>query len=128
MFKKAQWGIIVILRVIEMAVAMLLTVAIGFLTVNMVPEILSLLSAETSINDLKYILEYSFSLIIGIEFVKMVCKPTAGNVVEVLMFAVTRFVIIEHSAITTSLLGVLSIAVLFATKKYLFCEVNDPAK
>ncbi len=127
MFKKAQRSIIAVLRIIEVMVAILLTVTIGLLAINMVPEILGLLSAKTNISDLKYILEYSFSLIIGVEFVKMVCKPTAGNVVEVLMFAVTRFLIIEHSAIT-SLFGVLSIAVLFATKKYLFCEVNDPAK
>lgn len=127
MFKKAQRSIIAVLRIIEVMVAILLTVTIGLLAINMVPEILGLLSAKTNISDLKYILEYSFSLIIGVEFVKMVCKPTAGNVVEVLMFAVTRFLIIEHSA-TTSLFGVLSIAVLFATKKYLFCEVNDPAK
>ena len=127
MFKKAQRSIIAVLRIIEVMVAILLTVTIGLLAINMVPEILGLLSAKTNISDLKYILEYSFSLIIGVEFVKMVCKPTAGNVVEVLMFAVTRFLIIEHSA-TTSLFGFLSIAVLFATKKYLFCEVNDPAK
>lgn len=125
MFQKAQKGIISVLRVIEVSVAVLLTIAIVSLVFHMIPEIIRLLSTSTSIEDLKYILEYALSVIIGIEFVKMVCKPTAGNVVEVLMFAVTRYVIIDHSAMITSLLGVVSISVLFATKKYLFCEVND---
>ncbi len=41
------------------------------------------------------------------------------------MFAVARFIIIDHSSIMTSLFGVVSIAILFATRKYLFMEVSE---
>ncbi|MGI6402639.1 MAG: phosphate-starvation-inducible PsiE family protein [Oscillospiraceae bacterium] len=125
MFKKAQKIVGSVLHIIEVSIAVLLTIAILFLCIPLIPSIMDLLSPHANISDLQNILEYAFSLIIGIEFVKMVCKPTAGNVVEVLMFAVARYVIIDHSAILNSLLGVISIAILFATRKYLFCEVRD---
>ncbi|HHY52914.1 MAG TPA: hypothetical protein GX499_06675 [Clostridiales bacterium] len=125
MFKDAQRRIIFVLRTIEVTIAIFLTIAIVILCLPMIPAIFDLMSPGSDISDLKYMLEYAFSLIIGIEFVKMVCKPTAGNVVEVLMFAVARFIIIDHSSIMTSLLGGISIAILFATRKYLFMEVNE---
>lgn len=59
-----------------------------------------------------------FELVIGIEFVKMLVKHTPGSAIEVLLYTIARTLIIDHSSMLASLLGVVSIAILFAVRKY----------
>ena len=59
------------------------------------------------------------------EFVKMLCQHSAQTVVEVLMFATARQMVVEHLGPAETLLGVLSIAVLFAIRKYLMTDNDD---
>ena len=70
------------------------------------------------------LLENSFNLIIGVELIRMMYYHTPNTVFEVLLFAIARQIIIDHSSIWGSLIGVCAIAVLFATRKYLFCEFD----
>ena len=56
----------------------------------------------------------------------MVYYHTPATVFEVLIFAIARQIIIDHSSSYSSLIGVCAIAVLFATRKYLFCEFDIP--
>lgn len=70
-------------------------------------------------------LTYMFNIIIGIEILKMFCRHDLDSVVEVLMFAVARQMIIEHTSMLENLMGVLAIAILFATRKYMFVSALD---
>ena len=74
---------------------------------------------------LEYYMEYAMSLAIGVEFVKMLCRHSAQTVVEVLMFATARQMVVEHMAPTQTLIGVIAIAVLFAIRKFLMTEDSD---
>ncbi len=65
-------------------------------------------------------LGHALQLIIGIEFVKMLAKHTPGSVIEVLLFALARKLIIVHSSMLDLLIGVVAIAILFFIKKFLF--------
>ena len=65
-----------------------------------------------------------FNLIIGIEMIRMIYLHTQSTVFEVLLFAIARQIIIDHSSVYSSLIGVCAIAVLFATRKFLFCEFD----
>ena len=65
-----------------------------------------------------------FNLIIGVELIRMMYYHTPNTVFEVLLFAIARQIITDHSSIWGSLVGVSAIAVLFATRKYLFCEFD----
>lgn len=47
-----------------------------------------------------------------------------ATVVEVLMFAIAREMVTHHDSALNTALGVLSICVLFATRKFFFCK-ND---
>ena len=49
---------------------------------------------------------------------------TPDTVFEVLLFAIARQIIIDHSSALSSLIGVCAIAVLFATRKFLFCDFD----
>lgn len=70
------------------------------------------------------LLENCFNLIIGVELIRMMYYHTPDTVFEVLLFAIARQIITDHSSIWGSLVGVCAIAVLFATRKYLFCEFD----
>lgn len=59
-----------------------------------------------------------FNILIGIEFLKMLCQPSEDTVLEVLMFLVARHMIIEHTTAYENLVMIISIAILFAIKKY----------
>lgn len=50
------------------------------------------------------------TLAIGIEFVKMLCTHTPGTIIEVLLFATSRQMIVEHLNGTETLLGIAAIA------------------
>lgn len=94
--------------------------------------LISLVTATDALKDLylhvgtntafREFLETLFDLVIGIEFVKMLCKHNLGSVIEVLLFAIARQMIVEHMNIYESLVGVFAIASLFAIRKFLYIE------
>lgn len=65
-------------------------------------------------------LRYLYDMLIAVELIKLLCRHDLSSMVEVLMFAVARQVIIDHLKVWENLIAVLSIAALFAIRKYLF--------
>ena len=59
------------------------------------------------------------NLVIGVEFVRMLYKHSPISIIYVLLFAIARHIILYNEGITHLLIGVVSIAGLFAIKKYL---------
>lgn len=74
--------------------------------------------------DVMYYLESAMTLAIGIEFVKMLCTHTSETVIEILLFAISRQMIVEYLSATETILGVGAIAGLFAVRKCLFCTIH----
>lgn len=70
----------------------------------------------------------ALQIIIGIEFIKMLAKHTPGSAVEVLLFAIARKIIIEHNTMVDTLLGVVAISILFATRKFLNSQHHPSTK
>lgn len=54
----------------------------------------------------------------------MLSQHTPATVVEVLMFAIAREMVTHHDSAINTAIGVMSICVLFATRKFFFCK-ND---
>ena len=67
----------------------------------------------------------ALTLLIGVEFVKMLAKHTAENLLEVLMFAIARQMVVEHLNMVETLIGVVAIALIFAIRKYLLLKNPD---
>lgn len=67
----------------------------------------------------------AMTLLIGVEFVKMLAKHTAENLLEVLMFAIARQMVVEHLNTIETLIGVVAIAVIFAIRKYLLLKAPE---
>lgn len=71
----------------------------------------------------------ALTLLIGVEFVKMLAKHTAENLLEVLMFAIARQMVVEHLNMGETLIGVVAIGIIFAIRKYLLLKnSNDKEK
>lgn len=62
---------------------------------------------------------------VGVEFVKMLCRHSAQTVVEVLLFATARQMVVEHLDPTQTLIGIIGIGILFGIRKYLMTDSDD---
>ena len=109
--------------ILEYVIAFMLAIGIILLCFRMVCSLQNIphLNTYPNYDDL---LEVCFNLIIGVELIRMMYSHSPSTVFEVLLFAIARHIIMDHSSIYSSLIGVCSIAVLFATRKYLFSEFD----
>lgn len=69
--------------------------------------------------EIENILSLIFTLVIGIEFTRMLFRHTPETVLDVLLFVIARQMIILAEGSVNMLLGVIAIAGIFAVKKYL---------
>ncbi|MBP3913375.1 MAG: hypothetical protein J6D14_03095 [Lachnospiraceae bacterium] len=61
-----------------------------------------------------------FDVLIGIEILKLLCRNDLHTLIEVLLFAVSRHIILGHLPMKEVFVGILSVAGLFLIRKYLF--------
>lgn len=73
----------------------------------------------TEAASLHHFLEGSLTIAIAIEFVKMLSMHTPGTLIEVLLFAIARHMIVESLTPVQNLVFVVAIGVLFLIRKYL---------
>lgn len=83
-----------------------------------------LLSSE----NLNKYLEVCLNIVIGIEFLKMLCRHNIDAVIEVLLFTLARHLIVTNCTMLESLICVVAIAVLFGVRKFLFSSKQDKPK
>ena len=108
---------------VELVLSAFLIFAIGVLIIKLVGQCFFDIWHDKL--ELEYYMEYAMSLAIGVEFVKMLCRHSAQTVVEVLLFATARQMVVEHLNPTQTLIGIVGIAILFAIRKYLMTDSDD---
>ena len=64
----------------------------------------------------------TLNIIIVIEFIRVLIKHTMGTVVEVLIFALARGLIVVNETIWEMAITIVAIAVLLACRKFLFLD------
>lgn len=94
-----------------MAVIVALAIVAAF--ISCLPELFTTIVGGSGIKGLNEVLEIVFSIIIGVEFLKMLLKPTADTVIEVLIFLIARHMIVEPTTVLENLFSVISISILF---------------
>ena len=73
-------------------------------------------------SDVHHMLHNLLTLIVGLEFVRMLIDLTPANTLEVLIVAIARQVILTHNDPLSNLASVICIAGLFATRRYLISK------
>lgn len=112
-------------RYMEIFLSILILIVIVFAGAHLIMEVF-----HTSVQDMdstffSTFLSAGLSLVVGVEFIKMLCQHSTQTVVEVLMFATARQMVVEHLNAVETLIGVIAIAVLFAVRKYLMTSDDD---
>ena len=74
-----------------------------------------------------YFLERALDIVIGVEFLKMLCRHNMDSVIEVLMFAMARHLIVQNTTMVEGLICIIAVSVLFVVRKYLFVAKIDKA-
>ena len=111
--------------VLELLISLSLAIAIVILIVRLFIESGSVSVGEAGSEAMTEILGDAMTLAVGVEFIKMLCTHTPNTIIETLMFAIARGMVVEYASSQETLLGVICIAILFATKKYLFVEFSE---
>lgn len=115
MYRAAGW--------IEVFVSILVLLALLVFSVGLIKEFYTVVILNYGDpKDLSEFIGSAFQIVIGVEFVKMLCKHTPATVVEVLMFAIARQMVVEHSTPLENLICIAGITVLFAIRRFLFTE------
>ena len=75
------------------------------------------LLTDTSV--FKDYLEQIFLLVIGIEFLVILCRPNSENVIEILIFLVARHMIVGDTTPYEDFVSVVSVVILCIVRRYL---------
>lgn len=112
---------------IELVIAVIMCGVIGIMTFKLLSTAIPNYIMGEKI-EIEGFLEKVMMLAIGLEFVKMLCKHTPSTVIDVLLFAIARQMIVEHTSTLENLIGIVALAGLFATRKYLLCHFDEIEK
>ena len=116
MWNKARSFIQKSCDVLELLVAVAVGIGLVVSLILYIPDGAALLLKSGSTADFLLFLEDMFSLVVGIEFIKMLCKPSAENVIEVLVFLIARHMIIGSNSALDILLSVVSVTLLYGVR------------
>ncbi|MBD5093417.1 MAG: transporter [Subdoligranulum sp.] len=105
---------------IEIAISAIVLIAIVVLSVHLIGDAVGLIRNPDIHESFSTFLSHALNLVVGVEFIKMLCRHTPGSAIEVLLFAIARQMVVEHTSPVENLITILTIALLFAIRKYLF--------
>ena len=105
-----------ILHNIERAIAgitlIILVAALAF-------EVYTCLTNWDYIADISHYLHNVLTIVVGLEFVRMLIDTTPANILEVLTVAITRHVVLSHENPWSNVASIACIAALFAVRRFL---------
>ena len=105
-----------ILHIMEQLIAVVSIIALlGALGI----EMYHMFTDITCFEDPGYMLHNLLTIVVGLEFVRMLIDTTPANILEVLTVAITRHVILSHDDPLSNLACIACIAALFATRRFL---------
>lgn len=110
--------------VLEFFIAGLLCIGALYFTFRMAGNILHI-KGFVPYNNFETLLSSAFTLVIGIEIIRMMCEHSSEIVFEVLTFAIARQIVIDHTHAIDNLYGVAAIALIFVIRKYLLPGTPD---
>ena len=105
-----------ILHFVEQIIAILTIIvmlaALGY-------EIYQMFTVDGYVYDVNHYLHSALTIVVGLEFVRMIIDTTPANILEVLTVAITRHVILTHDDPWSNIACTACIAGLFAIRRFL---------
>lgn len=106
-------------EILELLMAAAVVCGIVVAAVTLWPEFLHYWENRMSAGAFLEYLDAIFNVVIGIEFMKMLCRPSSSNIIEVLTFLIARHMIVQETTPLEDLLSVLSIGILFFFRRFM---------
>lgn len=116
MHKKHETVIHKVLHIIERVIAFL---TLGIMLFMLGLEIYKMFTVAEYFVTMDTFLQNILTIVVGLEFVRMLIDLTPANTLEVLIVAIARQVILTHNNPWANLASVICIAGLFATRHFL---------
>ncbi len=116
MHKKQETFIHKILHIIERVIAF---ITLGVMLFMLGLEIYKMFTTAEYFATMDTFLHNILTIVVGLEFVRMLIDLTPANTIEVLIVAIARQVILAHNNPWSNLASILCIAGLFATRHFL---------
>ncbi|MBD5105944.1 MAG: hypothetical protein HDT41_03030 [Lachnospiraceae bacterium] len=108
-----------ICEILELIVAVFVVIGILLSVFSFLKDFQIFRDVMNSTSAFKYYLDNIFVIVIGIEFLKMLCRPTSDNVMEILIFLVARHVTVDTTTTYENFVAVISVAILCIVRRYL---------
>ncbi len=119
---------------VEILMALAVAAAIGIGIIGLLPKFGELFQHREEAEAFPEMLSSILSIVVGTEFLKMLTRPSVENVTEVLIFLISRHMIVAELSALENLLMIMSIAILFVleylmikgkTRKMLFGQFRE---
>lgn len=104
------------LHIIERCIAV---IAILALVAALIFEVYHMITAPDTLSDVNHVLHNLMTIVVGLEFVRMLIDTTPANILEVLTVAITRYVVLSHEDPWSNVASIACIAGLFAIRRFL---------
>lgn len=104
------------LHILERVVAV---ITLAVLVAALALEIGRMFTVPGYFTDVEGYLHSALTIVVGLEFVRMLIDTTPANILEVLTLAITRHVILSHDNPLSNLACVVCVAGLFAIRRFL---------
>ena len=99
-------------RIIAILTIVVMLAALGY-------EIYQMCTVPGYVFDVENYLHNALTIVVGLEFVRMIIDTTPANILEVLTVAITRHVILTHDDPWSNIACIACIAGLFAIRRFL---------
>ena len=99
-------------RIIALITILALLAALGL-------EVYEMFTVEGYFRDVAHVLHNLLTIVVGLEFVRMLIDTTPANILEVLTVAITRHVVLSHDNPWSNIASISCIAGLFAVRRFL---------
>lgn len=117
--KKLKEYIQTLCEILELIMAVLVSIGILLSIFSIVSDIRVFRELMSHPDIFKEYLEQIFMLVIGVEFIEMLCRPNSENVMEVLIFLVARHMIVGETSPYHDFVSVISISLLCIIRRFL---------
>lgn len=105
--------------ILEIILAAFVLAGVVVSVVYTVPELKALIESHADNASFMEYLEHIFTIVIGVEFLKMLCRPTSENVLETIIFLVARHMVINQGTPVEDFIAAFTIIALTFAKRIL---------
>ena len=107
-------------RVLHIVERIIATITIMALLTALALEVYHMFTTGAAyFEDTNHMLHNLLTIVVGLEFVRMLIDTTPANILEVLTVAITRHVVLQHDNPWSNLASIACIAGMFAVRRFL---------